>query len=169
MPMSGHSCATGCAIRPAITCAYKVGVIGQRAPGVSEGQLTNMVFIMKKRSTALLAALMTVTLCGNVHADWERGHRPWPNASMHRERGHGGDWVAPLVFLGLAGAVLAANSQPSLPPVVYAAPASTYVVPEVRYAVPAPAPVNALYYCQSVGRYFPNTQYCPEGWQLVQR
>ncbi len=25
----------------------------------------------------------------------------------------------------------------------------------------------ASYYCSSVGQFYPNTSYCPEGWQLV--
>lgn len=131
-----------------------------------------MVPIMKKISTALVAALVIAPLCGNAHADWERGRWPAPNQHIQHGHGHNRDWVAPLVFLGVAGAMIsAANSQPRPQAVVYASPPVTYVVPETRYVapqvVPAPAPANALYYCQSVGRYFPNTQYCPEGWQLV--
>jgi hypothetical protein len=88
------------------------------------------------------------------------------------------------LFLGLAGAVIgAAASQQSAPPPAYVQP---YVLPQTTYVQPAPVyvepaytapaivaqtppsqPANAWYFCKSVGQYYPYTQYCPEGWQMV--
>lgn len=42
-----------------------------------------------------------------------------------------------------------------------------YSAPVEFAPVPAPPLVNAWYFCRSVGQYYPYTQYCPEGWQLV--
>jgi hypothetical protein len=42
----------------------------------------------------------------------------------------------------------------------------TYVTPPVTY-MPPPPPASASYFCSSVGQFYPNTSYCPEGWQLV--
>lgn len=129
------------------------------------------------KKTGVLAVLLATVACSAM-ADDGRGY------GQHRQHRHpqvrqgNSDWVAPLLFLGLAGVVLsAAANQPSAP-----APAPTYVVPPQSYyappvvtyiappmAAPAPpaAPANVWYYCQSVGKYYPYTQYCPEGWQMV--
>ena len=73
------------------------------------------------------------------------------------------DWLGPLIVLGIAGAAIsAAANQPSYTP----PPQVTYVSPAVTY-VPPPPPASASYYCSSVGQFYPNTSYCPEGWQLV--
>lgn len=115
----------------------------------------------------LLKTAMTVTLAacltGNAFADW--GHRPYnpPPRYEHREK-HGSDWVGPAIALGIIGlAVGAALSDPTPATTTYtAAPVATPVPP-----APPAVPANAQYFCRSVGQYYPNTQYCPEGWQLV--
>jgi hypothetical protein len=75
-----------------------------------------------------------------------------------------------LIVLGIAGAAIsAAASQPSYTPppqVTYVTPQVTYVTPQVTY-MPPPPPASASYFCSSVGQFYPNTSYCPEGWQLV--
>ena len=73
-----------------------------------------------------------------------------------------GDWIGALVVLGLAGAVIqATTSTPvlSAPPVTYANP--------VNPSFPPPAPAEAHYFCASVRQFYPDTRYCPEGWQLL--
>lgn len=134
---------------------------------------------MKTITKSVGIALLIATMGCNAFADGPRGYS-YP--SHHRDfRGHSHDagWVAPLLFLGLAGAVIATASQPSAPPPTYVQPSVTYIPPAVTYVAPAPtyiapvemapapAPVNAWYFCRSVGQYYPYAQYCPEGWQLV--
>jgi hypothetical protein len=130
---------------------------------------------------SLTVALLTVAIAGSAFADGPRGHYPHgPQRGHHHARQHDSNWVAPLLFLGLAGAVIgAAASQQSAPPapqiqyvpppVTYVQPAPVYVAPPVTLAPPAPQaqPANAWYFCRSVGQYYPYTQNCPEGWQLV--
>lgn len=128
-----------------------------------------------------LAAMALAFTAAPAHADWGRGYRPAPppqHYSHHHHRHHrhyqGGDagWVAPLLFLGLAGAAISAAATP--PPVTYVQPAPVVVAPPVTYAAPpvvvAPppqAPAGTWYYCASASMYYPHTPYCPEGWQAV--
>lgn len=133
---------------------------------------------MKTVRNTVVLMLMVVAMCGNV---WANGYRGYSSHGHHRPHHHGGGWVAPLLFLGLAGAVIgAAASKPSAPPPVYVQPPVTYVQPQVTYVQPAPtympppvtqaAPqqmVNPWYFCKSIGQYYPYVQSCPEGWQLV--
>lgn len=133
-----------------------------------------------KKSIGLL--LLTAAVSCSALADNGRYRYPHYEYRPSPVHNHGSDWVAPLLFIGLAGAVLgAAASQSSppppvyvQPPTVYVQPGPVYVPPPVTYVVPAPAvqappaaPANVWYFCQSVGKYYPYTQYCPEGWQLV--
>ncbi len=122
------------------------------------------------------ATLLIATLSVSAFAD--NGRWRYDNHRHYSGRSHGGDWVAPLLFLGLAGAVLSASaSQPSPPPVTYVESAPVYVPAPVTYYAPAepvqsapvppPAPANTWYFCQSVGKYYPYAQHCPEGWQPV--
>ncbi len=117
------------------------------------------------------AALMAV-LSSSAFADYGRGYS---QPSRHRGpvvRASGGDWLAPLLFIGLVGAALSAsanNTNQPAPEPVYAAPPRMVEPPPVRYEAPAPppAPTYTWYFCRSVGKYYPYTQYCPEGWQPV--
>ena len=137
---------------------------------------------MKVVPKTLLVALLVAAMGGSALANGPRGHYPHGQHRSYQSQGHGGGWIAPLLFLGLAGAVIgAAASQQSAPPPVYVQPPVTYLPPAVTYVqrestylAPAPVapaappqPVNAWYFCKSVGQYYPYTQYCPEGWQLV--
>ncbi len=130
---------------------------------------------MKTIAKSVAVAVLIASLGGNALADGRYGQ----NYGYHGH-GHGADWVAPLLFLGIAGAVIGAAASQSSPPAqpvyvtqpVYVSPPVTYVPAAPVYAAPEvvappPAPVNAWYFCKSVGQYYPYTQHCPEGWQLV--
>jgi hypothetical protein len=137
---------------------------------------------MKTITKSITIALLFATMGGSVSADGPRGHYPQGQHSRYQSRGHNSGWIAPLLFLGLAGAVIgAAASQQSAPPPVYVQP---YVQPQITYTQPAPVyvapaysapaivaqtppPANAWYFCKSVGQYYPYTPHCPEGWQQV--
>jgi hypothetical protein len=116
---------------------------------------------MKKFLQTLGLVVAMAGVSGQAFADggrhgWEQqrfGHNHGYNSGGHS----GGNWVAPLIALGVAGAVWGAVARP----------APTYVAPVVTYYPPQPAP-SASYYCASAGQFYPNTAYCPEGWQLVQ-
>lgn len=133
---------------------------------------------MKSFPRTLFVAVLVATLGANALADGPRGYYRQPHRDYGHHRHGDAGWVAPLLFLGLAGAVIgAAASQPSPPPApVYVAPPVTYAPPVTTYVAPAPVvvpvappqpPANVWYFCRSVGQYYPYTQYCPEGWQLV--
>jgi len=120
---------------------------------------------MKKMLKTLGLVLVMASLSGQALADG--GRHGWEHERYGHgyDRGHdrgygyrsGGNWVAPLIALGVAGAVWGAAARP----------APTYVAPAVTYYPPQPAP-SASYYCASAGQFYPYTPYCPEGWQLVQ-
>jgi hypothetical protein len=139
-----------------------------------------MKTLTKSITTALLAAAMGCS----AFADGPRGHYPRGQHRGYQAQRHDSGWVAPLLFLGLAGAVIgAAASQQSAPPPTYVQPygqpqtiyiqpdpvyvAPAYTAPEIAAHTPPRPPVNAWYFCKSVGQYYPYTQYCPEGWHLV--
>lgn len=130
---------------------------------------------MKKITQSLTAILLVSTMGCNAFADGPRGFQGQGQYHHYQGRQHDSGWIAPLLFLGLAGAVIgAAASQSSVPPPVYVAPPVTYAPPVTTYIAPVeiapappPQPVNTWYFCRSVGQYYPYTQYCPEGWQLV--
>lgn len=89
-------------------------------------------------------------------------HKPYRDLyrGNHHEERHGGDWVAPLVFLGIAGAMIGAASS-----------AEHHSAPPAYYLPPAAPPVqqsqSMWYYCQSSQQYYPYAQYCSEGWRAV--
>lgn len=139
---------------------------------------------MRITPKAVAAAVLITAISSNALADGWRGHGPRFEPRYQSEHWHGSDWVAPLIVLGVAGAMLsAAASQPSAPPVSYAQPPVVYAQPQVSYAAPpvsyaplpvtmpapapAPMPVDVAYFCRSSGQFHPYVQYCPEGWQLV--
>lgn len=136
---------------------------------------------MKNTLKSTTVALLAVAIAGSALADGPRGHYPHGQHRGHHNHGrhHDSNWVAPLLFLGLAGAVIgaAASQQPSAPPppvisyvpppVTYVQPDPVYVAPPVTLAPPPPQPAPAWYFCRSSGQYYPYTQSCPEGWQQV--
>jgi hypothetical protein len=114
---------------------------------------------MKKILQTLSLVALMATVSGQALADGGHrgGYSGWERNRHEHDHRSGGNWVAPLIALGVAGAVWSAAARP----------APTYVTPTVTYYPPQPAP-NASYYCGSSGQYYPYTSYCPEGWQLVQ-
>ena len=82
------------------------------------------------------------------------------SASAHEWRGgHGGNWHgrsnwAPVAVGVVAGAAFAH---------AYYRPAPVYYVPQYYYP---PQPQTAAY-CPENGLYYPQTQACPSGWQIV--
>lgn len=108
---------------------------------------------MKKILGTLIIALSAAALSSAALADGPHGYQQ-RQYTGHQHRSS--DWLGPLIVLGIAGAAIsAAANQPSYTP-----------QPQVSY-VPPPPPASASYYCSSVGQFYPNTSYCPEGWQLV--
>ena len=135
---------------------------------------------MKKTIVLALASLSLATL--PAYAD--HGNGRWNNG-RHDDRSAMWAGVAAIgAVVGLA--ILAEHNRPTYaasppmypdagyqtaayPPTVYQQPA--YQGP-VAYTPPQPyAPqqpvANLWYYCPSSAMYYPNTQYCPEGWQAV--
>ncbi len=112
---------------------------------------------MKKFLQTLWLIVVMASMSSQAFADG--GRHGWEHNRFGHGHGHhsGGNWVAPLIALGVAGAVWGAAARP----------APNYVAPAVTYYPPQPAP-SASYYCGSSGQYYPYTAYCPEGWQLVQ-
>ncbi len=114
--------------------------------------------------------VLIAAISGNALADGRRHDRYDSNRGHYRDhqrdhhRDHrsirGGDWIAPLVVLGLAGAVIGA-----------AASAERNIDPPVYYAPPPVQPIrqstSMWYYCQSAQQYYPYVQYCSEGWLPV--
>lgn len=126
---------------------------------------------MRKAFTLLTLSLTLLGTQAPAFADGGHGWRRFPPpAPVYRHEGHreygGGGWIAPLIFLGAAGAILSASSRPAPPPPAPVAVVPVY--PPVAAMPPAP-PAQASYYCGSVGQYYPLTSFCPEGWQLVTR
>ena len=111
---------------------------------------------MKKMLRILGLVIAMAGVSGQALADGGRHGWEHPRHGGHGHRS-GGNWVAPLIALGVAGAVWSVAARPT----------PTYVAPPVTYYPPQPAP-SASYYCASSGQFYPYTAYCPEGWQLVQ-
>ena len=84
-------------------------------------------------------------------------YRPAPPRYDHgHRRGYG--WAGPAALLAITG--IAAGIAAS----TYYAPAPAYVEPQPVYGGPTAGYWN---YCGSAGQYYPNVEYCPEGWQPV--
>lgn len=143
-----------------------------------------------KRKVAVVALIVSA-VAGQAQADGWRGYSrhgfsPYGQAPA---RVHGGDWIAPLIVLGIAGAAISAAAHapapvfvqapppPVEPVVVYSQPQwqaaqPVYLAPAgPTYAAPPQvmesAPGGVAYYCPAFGRYHPQVQSCPGGWQLV--
>jgi hypothetical protein len=115
---------------------------------------------MKSITKTIISVLLIGAVSSNALAD--RGREQHRYAEHHRhEHNNRSDWVGPLVLLGIGAVALSAMASQPEP-----ASAPVYVTEQNRYP-PAPPP-SAGYFCRSVGQYYPNTQYCPEGWLLVQ-
>ena len=119
---------------------------------------------MKARTALNLILSLSLLAAGTAHADWGHHRGPGrfgpPSPPMHHHH-RGGDWVVPAAVLAITGlAVGAALSEPRpQPQPVYVAPPP----PPIRVQ---PAP-GVWYYCNSAGQYYPDVDYCPEGWQPV--
>lgn len=114
---------------------------------------------MKKILTTLVIALSASALSTQALADGVRGY---PHRHHQELRSRSADWLGPLLVLGIASsAISAAANSPSYAP----QPQVVYTPAPVTYAPPPPA--SAGYFCSSVGQFYPNTTYCPEGWQMV--
>jgi len=129
---------------------------------------------MKNIAKSAVIALLIASVGCNAFADGRYGYHGGGYHGSYHGRGHDSDWVAPLLFLGLAGAVIGAAASQSTPAPVYVAPPVTYVQPAPApvYVAPQPVaqpapPANMWYFCRPVGQYYPYTQTCPEPWQLV--
>lgn len=109
----------------------------------------------------LIASVSSLALAegrhGSRHPGTSRGHHG--KHVNHRAA----EWLGALVVLGLAGAAISAAASPAEP----APPLVSYVSLPIGYAVPPPEPVNANFFCASASQFYPDTAYCPEGWQLV--
>jgi len=111
---------------------------------------------MKKLISAVLAGIL---LAGSLPAlagpHGHRGHYYGPPAPRHHHHHRG---PGPLV-LGIAGLAIGSALYAITAPPVVAAPA---------VVVPAPRPPGGMaYFCESYQAYYPNVQYCPEGWRTV--
>ena len=123
---------------------------------------------MKTTITSLSIALC-LALGAATPALADRGHdrgyyRPAPPRYDHgHRRGYG--WAGPAALLAITG--IAAGIAAS----TYYAPAPAYVEPQPVYVAPRPVyggPTAGYWnYCGSAGQYYPNVEYCPEGWQPV--
>ena len=130
-----------------------------------------------KTTISSICIALCLALGTSTPAMADRGHdrgyyRPAPGhynhgyAHPHRHHQRSYGWAAPaavLAITGIAAGIAAAN---------YYAPAPTYVAPQPVYVEPArpvyPAPLAGYWnYCGSAGQYYPNVNYCPEGWQPV--
>ncbi len=113
---------------------------------------------MKKLVTGFLAAaLLAGALPAAADPYYGRGHhyRPPPPVVRHHYR-H--DRYGPPLAWGLAGLALGGILYSTIappPPAIVVAP------PPVR------PPGSHWYYCESYRAYYPQVQYCPEGWRTV--
>ena len=111
---------------------------------------------MKKILTGLLAAtLLAGSLPAFAGPHGRGGYYYGPPAPRHHHHHRGAGPIA----LGLAGLALGTVLYTIATPPVVAAPA--VVVP------PPPPPGRTAYFCESYQAYYPNIQYCPEGWRAV--
>ena len=120
--------------------------------------------LLTKTGAALLALTLTTSAVAGGY-----GYHGHPGRHGHGP-GHGrhsADWVAPLVMLGIAGAVIAASSAREAPRPVYAPPVEYRQAPV--YPMPAAQIDSPAWWCASSGQYYPSTSYCPENWQLIHR
>jgi hypothetical protein len=128
-----------------------------------------------------LCGALCIALAASSPALADRGHdrgyyRPAPRHYDHGDyrpalprydRGHrrGYGWAGPAALLAITGiAAGIAASTYYAPAPAYVEPQPVYVEPRPVYGSPTPGYWN---YCGSAGQYYPNVEYCPEGWQAV--
>jgi hypothetical protein len=106
-------------------------------------------------------------LAGNGHR--HKGYYA-PPPHHHGHHHHKYRWGAPAAALAITGlaAGVAAATWYATPRPVYVAPPPAYVPPQPVY-VPARPAGGYWHYCPSAGGYYPEVNYCPEGWQAVYR
>jgi hypothetical protein len=113
---------------------------------------------MKKLVTGLLAAtLLAGSLPAFAGTHGRGGYYYGPPAPRHHHHHRHGGHGAPLAW-GLAGLALGTVLYSVTPPV---AAAPVVVMP------PPKPPGRMAYFCESYQAYYPNVQYCPEGWRAV--
>ncbi len=123
-----------------------------------------------------LCGALCIALAASSPALADRGYyRPVPRydhgdyrpAPPRYDRGYrrGYGLAGPAALLAITG--IAAGIAAS----TYYAPAPAYVEPQPVYVEPRPVyggPTAGYWnYCASAGQYYPNVDYCPEGWQPV--
>lgn len=116
---------------------------------------------MKKLVTGLLAATLLAgslpAFAGGPHGR-DRHFRPHhyaPPVVRHHHHRHG---PGPLAW-GIAGLTLGTVIYSVATPPVVAGPV---------VVAPSPKPPGRMaYYCESYQAYYPNVQYCPEGWRAL--
>ena len=135
---------------------------------------------MKLRTQTLAVTALLACMVGNAFAD---PYFRYPERhGEHFGHGVGALLAAPLILAGaVIGATVSAITYPVrtaqpvgyVQPMAYAVPTTSYYSAAPVYtapvAVPPQLPPTAQYFCGSVGQYYPATQFCPEGWQLVRR
>lgn len=110
---------------------------------------------MKRILAGLLASVLlagSLPALAGPHGRGGHYYGPPPPRHHHHHRGPG-----PLAW-GLAGLALGTVLYTVTPPVV-AAP--------VVVTPPPPPPGRMAYFCESYQAYYPNVQYCPEGWRTI--
>jgi len=118
---------------------------------------------MHKLIISVITALSLIALPAHADRGYDHGdHR----GHGHRDGGNDGAmWAGLAVFGALAGlAIMADRSAPVQAAPVYTEP--VYAAP-AAYAAPAPAATENWYYCNSSAMYYPYTNACPEGWQVL--
>lgn len=123
---------------------------------------------MRKLIISVITALSLIALPAHADRGYDHGDH-WG----HGHRGGGNDgavWAGLAIFGALAGlAIMAERSAPVQAAPVYVEPVyaePVYAAPPA-YAAPAPAVTENWYYCQSSAMYYPYTNACPEGWQVL--
>jgi hypothetical protein len=104
---------------------------------------------MNRIATRLAGTALILLMTANAYADsWHRGRHHRPDND---------DWIAPLVFLGVLGAVAAATSDRPEPR------RSPGYAPPPDYGYPSPRS-ELWYYCEPARQYYPYVQSCPAPW-----
>jgi hypothetical protein len=115
--------------------------------------------------TKSIGAIVLITaMSSSAFAEGWRHDRHDGYRDHHRENRHrhyrGGDWIAPLVVLGVAGAMIGAASSAERQrsqAIIYEPPAASFIRQTQQ----------TWYYCQSAQQYYPYVQGCAEAWVAV--